>query len=451
MSRDPSIGKRTLVFTAARVAGSGSILVLFVLLSYLLSAPEYGTFRQVWLVNKGLLDILALGVPLSVYYFIPRLAEEHKRHFVAQSFLVLAGLGLTLAVGVFLSAGVIARVFDNPQIEPLLRLFALYPLFVMPVTGLESVLLSLGRSGQYSGFLILDRLGLVATAAVAVLVGRSLNALFLALVAFGAVELVAGGWLAWYSVGHLPRGPGGWRIGEQLRFALPSGLANLVDVINVEVDKLMAAAFFTVAQFASFANGAFEVPFLSVIVGSVGAMLLPEFSREHARGDRGTILRLWHGAITRVAKLLAPATVFLFVMAGDVVQLLFSSKYADSVPIFRIYLLILLPKLAWFGPTLVALGRNRAPFYGSLIAVGSNVVLGYLLIHWIGLPGPAVATVVTAHLLMLYYLVLLQRTLRITWGETFPLRPVLLALVVAAIPGVLILPVAQADGLGRLG
>ncbi|MGH7628827.1 MAG: hypothetical protein ACREOF_05455, partial [Gemmatimonadales bacterium] len=42
-------------------------------------------------------------------------------------------------------------------------------------------------------------------------------------------------------------------------------------------------------------------------------------------------------------------------------------------------------------------------------------------------------------------------TLRITWGETFPLRPVLLALVVAAIPGVLILPVAQADGLGRLG
>jgi O-antigen/teichoic acid export membrane protein len=99
----------------------------------------------------------------------------------------------------------------------------------------------------------------------------------------------------------------------------------------------------------------------------------------------------------------------------------------------------------------VALGRNRAPFYGSLIAVGSNVVLSYLLIHWIGLTGPAVATVVTAHLLLLYYLTLLQRTLRIPWGETFPLRPVLLTLAVAAIPGVLILPVAQADGMGRLG
>ena len=450
MTADTSIGRRTLVFTAARVAGTGSILVLFVLLSHLLAAPEYGTFRQVWLVNKGLLDVLALGVPLSVYYFVPRLSDDHKRRFVAQSLLVLAGLGLVLAAGVFIGAPVLARTFNNPEIEPLLRLFALYPLFAMPVSGLESVLLSLGRSAQYSVFLIVDRVALVATAAAAVLLSRSLHTLFLALVGFGVIELLAGAWLAWYAIGHLPRG-GDWRIVDQLRFALPSGLANLVDVINVEVDKLMAAAFFTVSEFASFANGAFEVPFLGVIVGSVGAILLPEFSREHERGDRAAIARLWHAAITRVAKLLAPATVFLFVMAGDVVQLLFSSKYADSVPIFRVYLLILLPKLAWYGPTLVTLGRNRAPFYGSLIAVASNILLSYLLIRWIGLPGPAVATVITAHLLMLYYVALLRRTLHLRWAEAFPLGPVLRTIVVAAIPGLVILPLTGLEELGRMG
>jgi O-antigen/teichoic acid export membrane protein len=299
VTADPSIGRRTLVFTAARVAGSGSILVLFVLLSHLLTAPEYGTFRQVWLVNKGLLDILALGVPLSVYYFVPRLTDAHKRRFVAQSLLVLAALGLVLAAGVFIGAPALARTFNNPEIEPLLRLFALYPLFAMPVSGLESVLLSLGRSAQYSAFLIVDRVALVATAAGAVLLSRSLHTLFLALVGFGVIELLAGAWLAWYAVGHLPRRGGDWRLVDQLRFALPSGLANLVDVINVEIDKLMAAAFFTVSQFASFANGAFEVPFLGVIVGSVGAILLPEFSREHERGDRAAIVRLWHAAITR--------------------------------------------------------------------------------------------------------------------------------------------------------
>ena len=162
MTADTSIGRRTLVFTAARVAGTGSILVLFVLLSHLLAAPEYGTFRQVWLVNKGLLDVLALGVPLSVYYFVPRLSDDHKRRFVAQSLLVLAGLGLVLAAGVFIGAPVLARTFNNPEIEPLLRLFALYPLFAMPVSGLESVLLSLGRSAQYWVFRIVDRVALVA-------------------------------------------------------------------------------------------------------------------------------------------------------------------------------------------------------------------------------------------------------------------------------------------------
>jgi O-antigen/teichoic acid export membrane protein len=143
--------------------------------------------------------------------------------------------------------------------------------------------------------------------------------------------------------------------------------------------------------------------------------------------------------------------VFLFVMAGDVVQLLFSSKYSDSVPIFRLYLLILLPKLAWYGPTLVTLGRNRAPFYGSLIAVVSNILLSYLLIRWIGLPGPAVATVITAHLLMLYYVTLLRRTLHLRWGEAFPLRPVLRTIAAAAIPGLLILPLAGLEELGRMG
>lgn len=411
-----------LMFTGARIAGSASMVLLFSLLSHLLATTDYGTFRQVWLVSRNAINIFAVGISLSIYYFIPRLALAQRRTFALQSGLILAVLGGVLSLVLALGADRIAGLMNNPALAPLLRLFALYPLLTLPTFVAESLLLSLERTGTLSAYYVVDRVGLVVVAAAAALLFGRLDVLFGALVVFGAIELVGCIWLIRHVLrGHETERPV-WRVREQLAFALPSAISNLADVVNAEIDKLLTSAYFTVEKFATYANGAFEVPFFAVIVGSVSAVLMPRYSAAYHQGDREAVIRLWHDAIRNVALVLIPATALLFVSANALIPLLFSAKYAGSVVIFQIYLLALLPKLAWYGPTLVSMGYNRAPLRGSVVAVACNALLAFLLIRWIGLVGPAIASVIVAHGLMGYYLVLLARGLHIPVHRVLPLR-----------------------------
>jgi O-antigen/teichoic acid export membrane protein len=446
-----ALARRAVIFGAARVAGAASIIALFVLLSRLLETEEYGSFRQVWLLNKGLLEVLGCGIPLSLYYLVPKLAEPQRRTLIHQSQILLAGLGIALCAALFLGAEALGRAFGNPVLPALLRCFALYPLFALPVTVAESAMLSLGHSTEISAFLLIDRIGFVLTAAAAVLIGGSLHGLFLALVGFGVLELAASLWMIERALRPLPSAPPQWRFAEQLRFSLPSGFAMMVDVINVEVDKLITAAFLSVARFAHYANGAFEVPIFGVLVGSVSAVMMPEYASRQRAGDRAGVLALWHEALERTALVLVPASVYLSVFAPDLISLLFSERYADSALIFRIYLLGLLPKLAWYGPTLVSLGANRAPLYGSLLAVSCNAALSYLLLQWLDWIGPALAGVLTGHLLLLYYLRLLGRRLDVPSHRVLPLAALARILGVSLAAGLLCWPATRLPWLGHIG
>jgi O-antigen/teichoic acid export membrane protein len=169
------------MFTLARIAGSASMIVLFALLSHMLAAAEYGTFRQIWLLNRNSLNIFAVGIGLSIYYFIPRIPVHERRPFAIQSGLILTALGMVLSAALVFGAEPIARLLNNAELAPLLRIFGLYPLLVLPTTLAESLLLSLERTGLLSLYYVVDRVGLVLVAAVAALWSGQLSVVFLAL------------------------------------------------------------------------------------------------------------------------------------------------------------------------------------------------------------------------------------------------------------------------------
>jgi O-antigen/teichoic acid export membrane protein len=445
-----SAARHAVMFTLARIAGSASMIVLFALLSHMLAAAEYGTFRQIWLLNRNSLNIFAVGIGLSIYYFIPRIPVHERRPFAIQSGLILTALGMVLSAALVFGAEPIARLLNNAELAPLLRIFGLYPLLVLPTTLAESLLLSLERTGLLSLYYVVDRVGLVLVAAVAALWSGQLSVVFLALLAYGALELLGCTFLLRAVLRDEASGPPVWRVREQLAFALPSGLANLADVVNAEIDKLITSMWFTAARFAVYANGAFEVPFFGVIVGSVSAVMLPRYARAYQAGDRPTVVALWHESVSRIATLLVPATVYLFIGATALIPLLFSDKYADSALIFRIYLLALLPKLAWYGPMLVAMGHNRAPLYGSVAAIVCNAVLALVLVRSVGLAGPAIASVVVAHGLLAYYLYLLARGLDLSWHRALPFGRLARVFAISLVAGAAAYPVFTRAALGPL-
>src|SRR5690554_3309249 len=84
--RRPSI--RPLV--VARAFSAGITLLIPVVLARALSVSDYGTFKQFFLVSSTLYLVLGLGVPQSLYYFLPRAEPGERRALLFHTLAFLA-------------------------------------------------------------------------------------------------------------------------------------------------------------------------------------------------------------------------------------------------------------------------------------------------------------------------------------------------------------------------
>ena len=419
------------------------MIVLFIILSYLFSTADYGSFRQALMINKGLLELFALGIPMSIYYFLSRLQDDSKKMFIAQSLMVLAALGMVCSFLVFVFSGLIAEKFNNPDLEHLLRLFSLYPFFVLPTLALESVLVTLGHAKRYAIFLIIDKLVMLILAGIAVLLFRSIDGLFVILLIFSFVELLAAILLVKISTSGLSLVKRPIILREQIKVALPTGVANIVGILNVELDKLIVGLFFNVEQFARYVNGAFEIPFIGTVANATTSVLMPEYVKSFEQKNHYRILELWHGAIIKVAIIFIPLIVFMFFNAREFISLLFSDKYIGSAIIFQIYLIAHIPKLTWYGPLLVAMGYSKEPLIASLLSLVCNIVLNIIFIQWIGFIGPAIATVLTTYVLVAYFLVRIRKVMNVGWLSLYPWRPLAMMIVLSSIAAISLIPLLE--------
>ena len=60
-------------------------LLLAIIIVRLLSKFDYGTYRQIFMLYSLFSIIFFLGLPTSVYYFVPRINKEDSKTFIIQS------------------------------------------------------------------------------------------------------------------------------------------------------------------------------------------------------------------------------------------------------------------------------------------------------------------------------------------------------------------------------
>jgi len=152
--------------------------------------------------------------------------------------------------------------------------------------------------------------------------------------------------------------------------------------------------------------------------------MLPEVSADMDSGlpdMKRKSLPLYH--------LLFPLTIVLMVSSRYWFPWVFSADFESSVGVFNVFLLILISRMLFPRTILIALNANRTVFYFSLLELGLNVVLGFLLVRPFGLLGIAWATVIayTVDKLLLCFYLYRQFGIRpgqytpVTWWSVYSL------------------------------
>lgn len=414
------VSSKAAIVSLGRALNTLALLGLSMALSRALPAEEYGTYRQVWLVFYTLTPFLTVGIPASVMYFIPKLDRPEQKGFVAQTILLLTLLASVMSGSIYLGAGWLSELWTNPLLTMPLRIFSLYALLAVPMIFIEFLLIALDRPQISALFSGASALTMVIFVAVPVVLGRSLEVVFACLGTFALVRtLVVLLYLGWFFRGTEFR----WDrslLPDQIGYSIPLGMADMAYIIGKQLDKLIVSTFFVTGVYAIYANGAIQIPLISVITGSLMAVLTPEFVRLNGNEERGRILALWYSVTRKVALLFFPLACFLFLFASEFMVFLYSEIYIASASPFRVYLLLLPLSIASYVAILRALGRTKVILGSTLLGMGLNAGLSLLLIQRLGLLGPPLAMVIGTYVSVLVCLVAIGREFSVGFAGTMP-------------------------------
>jgi O-antigen/teichoic acid export membrane protein len=191
----------------------------------------------------------------------------------------------------------------------------------------------------------------------------------------------------------------------QLAFMVPLGLAGSLQHVNQYIGQLAISTQLGVVALATYTIGAYQVPILRIIRGSINDSIFPDMVRQ-ASGVYGDNLRLWKRSNIAYTLLVVPIFALLFCYADVLIPLVFTDQYKDAVPIFRILVSVMVIQCFEFSSPLRAINRNQILLASNIVLLLVNLLVIFLFFKFFSsyaIYGPAFA-IVLAYVVQLAFL-----------------------------------------------
>jgi O-antigen/teichoic acid export membrane protein len=333
----------------------------------------------------------SLGLHDAVFYFFGR-HPERAAAIVRQTsaLLLVASLPVTLAM-----FGVVLGFFHGTlDLLPAMPWLALVIAIELPTLPAVNQLIAHGHAGVASALYVTFAILRTAPVLVPAATGWSLSTIPMMMALFGLTRLAA----HFVIIRRVyPLAPGQrWWVRAEMReiffFALPGGLAATVGKLMPQIDKYSALWLLGPIVFGVYNVAAFELPLVTLIPYAIGAVMQVRYVRLYAGGEREQLKELWYQTVEKTMILVVPLAVAIIVLAPDLITLAYKPEYVVASQPFQIFTLVLLHRVAAYGPMLQATNQQRLLVVSSAMIVITNLALQYPMIQIFGLNGSAIAT-----------------------------------------------------------
>ena len=360
-------------------------------------ATVFTAFAQIF-VDQGFSDAIVQ---------FPDLKREH----LDTAFWVNVLTGTILTIASIAASSLIANIFGEPQLGPIVRWLS--PIFIL--SALSSVQQSLLR--RKLAFKSLTTRSLIATissgivAVIMAFLGFGVWSLVAKLIVEGAVSVIA----LWQVSDWRPN----FRLSrkyfkELFSFGINIVGGNFVDFLSVHSDDFLigyylgpiALGYYTLAY-------NLLIVMTDLLVSVPNAVAFPVFSKIQKDPIR---LKSTFYEVTQLQSIIAfPIFLGVFIVAPEAVRVLYSDKWASSIPVVQILMLIGIVRSAsyFYSSIFRAAGKPSWRFGIYSLTAVLNVV-GFLIVVRMGIIAVAVSYVVVSYLLMPLYFLMIRKLIHVT-------------------------------------
>ena len=430
--------QKTAYLSASQVITTLSTLAVAVALSRVLETKaEYGTYQQTLLVYTFIAPLLALGLPAATFYFVPR-NQGKERSVLINGLTALITSALLFALFcATLGPIFIPSWFGNSDLVRTIPWLAIYGPATLILIFISSALVAVGRPKTSALFTAIFRLSMACSVVLSAIIYASVNISLgvQAIVCFAGAILGIG--FIWQATSKskspslLPSLSG---VSTQLKYAVPLGLGAMMEGMALAIDKVIVSLFCSTEEYAVFVNGAMEVPLIAAITVAAGAVMLPEIVTAFSNNDRSKALELWKLMVKRVALFLLPAGFLFYLVSEELMVVLYSETFKESADPFRIYMLMLPARVAYFGMLFQGAGKTHLVLLRAVITLFLNTMITYFLVRKFGMSGAAWGTVAVVWFFVVPYCVIqCSKFVESRWNAFLPYRYILAVGTVSAV------------------
>lgn len=376
------LGRSVLTLSFANAVEMAIQVLLPIVLVRLLSEGDFGLYRTFWLLAFTCSGTLALGMPSSLYYFIPRSDKARSSIFLIQTagYMVLMSLIATAGTAVFILSSETGRAIGLGAI-PFVGLWVF-------ATLLDFVFNAYQMSGTQArvnlSFAVL-RVVLVLGAAM---VFKEWSAIIIAQLILVALKAA----VCALSIARLVRPliiPTRETLMEQGRYSLPFGVSTSLYLLRSRVDQWLVASMLSVAQFGLYSIASIFTPIQSLVRMTVNQVVQPEMSRMQSQSNDQEMQTLSRRCNLAIGLLMFPVLAFLATWTEPILSLLFTDRYNAVAPVLRVYLCGMLIESIEVSWILVAMRQGRLMMITDAVALPIAIIAAYLGAKFLGLPGAA--------------------------------------------------------------
>ena len=425
-----SIFRPALLLMSGRTLAFAATFFIPVVLSRIFDPAEFGTYKQLFLIYSTSYFIAQLGMASSLYYFLPAASHDAGR-YVANSILFLGMAGFACSGVLIAVAPKLAHWLSNSELSGYLPWIGLYLFLMMLSSALEIVLVSGGRYFWASASYALSDLARAAAFLLPVLLFRDLEWLLRGAV---AVAFLRVGVTLFYFRREFRAGftPDRVLLKSQLAYAMPFAAAVVVEIAQASLPQYAVSYLFDPATFAIFAVGCLQIPLVEFAASPTSDVMMVKMQQQLAEGRKQAVLAIWRDTTRKLALLFFPLAVFSMVAAGPIIILLFTEKYAASIPIFMAWSAMTLFSTFQVDGVMRVFAQTR--FLLALNVMRLVIIAGLLKLSLseFHLVGPVLVILLATVAFKVAALVRMKNLLRIGLGQVLPWGGLAAALGVAA-------------------
>ena len=446
-----SIFRPAALLLAGRSLGLIAAFGIPIFLARVFTVSDFGTYKQVFLIYGTLLAIAQIGMAESLYYFLPANRDRGGRH-AANTLAVLGLAGLVCLALVWIGKSDIGALFNNPALPRYLPLLGAFLAFSLAAILLEITMTSRKRFRAAAGTYAVSEILRTAFFLAPVAVFGGIEALLWGAVAFGALRLCV-------TVVYLRRHFGSelrfdWGIlRQQFAYALPFAAAVTIEVAQGNLHLYAVGHYFNPTEFAIYAVGCLQIPLVYLVMTSTSNVMMVRMQELRSEGQHDQVTVVWRDTTVKLCLLFMPLMAALLVLADPLITLLYTQKYAASIPVFMVATVMIVLTAVMTDSVLRVYAQTRYLVVLNIVRLG--VVAGTILafMSLFGITGAVAATVLATLVFKVLGLVRIKHLLNCSLSRVLPwgaLARIILISVGAALPALSVKLVMVKAGLAPI-